>query len=351
MKTRKILVCGLIAVMFALAFMGCGEEEKKKYTVTFDSNNGSTVDPQTVNKGDRAEKPVDPTRTTLMAGLWDKTPPTASYTFIEWQKDGAAYDFNTPVTANITLIAQWTIATAPSEKPLDYADYIKNSTTFNPIEEAIRYISGSSYEGDSTAFILVLEEDVDNVDFFGVGISYHNENDRTLTITSAGTSERVIRNPVFYVTKGTLVIDGNITLRGKNNKDNDKSVVSVLGGGNLELKGNAKITGNTSSSSAVVLMGGSNAAGEVSLAKMTMSDNAKISGNTGGGVNIGGEFTMNGGEISGNVGGGVKVGYGGKFIVASEAVKANIKGNKSGSQVELMDGGTFTVGGVAADGF
>jgi hypothetical protein len=344
MKTRKILACGLIAVMFALAFMGCGEEEKKKYTVTFDSNNGSTVDPQTVNKGDRAEKPVDPTRTTLMAGLWDKTPSTASYTFIEWQKDGAAYDFNTPVTANITLIAQWTIATAPSEKPLSGDTYnLKN------IDDSIRYIS--SYDGDSTAFILVLEEDVDNADNGGVGISYHNEKDRTLTITSAGTSERVIRNPVFYVTKGTLVIDGNITLRGKNNKDNDKSVVSVLGGGNLELKGNAKITGNTSSSSAVVLMGGSNAAGEVSLPKMTMSDNAKISGNTGGGVNIGGEFTMNGGEISGNVGGGVKVGYGGKFIVASEAVKANIKGNKSGSQVELMDGGTFTVGGVAADGF
>ena len=64
------------------------------YTVTFDSNGGSKVEAAKVESGRTATKPTDPTR--------------EGYTFGEWQLDGKAYDFSTPVTGNVTLKATWT---------------------------------------------------------------------------------------------------------------------------------------------------------------------------------------------------------------------------------------------------
>lgn len=73
--------------------------EKKTYTVTFDTNmTVSTKDTVKVAYGDAAEAPEDPT--------------TIGYDFVGWytDKDGTtAYDFNTPVTGNITLYAKWHI--------------------------------------------------------------------------------------------------------------------------------------------------------------------------------------------------------------------------------------------------
>ena len=64
------------------------------YTVTFDSNGGNVVPAQPVKKGAKAVKPTDPTR--------------SGYTFNGWYLNGAEYNFNTPVTGNITLVANWT---------------------------------------------------------------------------------------------------------------------------------------------------------------------------------------------------------------------------------------------------
>ena len=64
-----------------------------KVTVSFDSNGGTAVAPQTINKGEKATRPANPT----MDG----------YTFVNWYLDGEVYDFNTPVTEDITLHAQW----------------------------------------------------------------------------------------------------------------------------------------------------------------------------------------------------------------------------------------------------
>ena len=67
-----------------------------KYTVTFDSNGGTAVPSQTVKSGEKATKPTDPTR--------------SGYTFNGWydKELKTAYDFNTRVTADITLYAKWT---------------------------------------------------------------------------------------------------------------------------------------------------------------------------------------------------------------------------------------------------
>ena len=66
----------------------------EKFKVNFNSNGGSSVSSQTVEKGKKATKPNNPTR--------------SGYNFVSWQLDGNNYDFNSPVTSNITLVAQWT---------------------------------------------------------------------------------------------------------------------------------------------------------------------------------------------------------------------------------------------------
>ena len=69
----------------------------KDYTVTYESNGGSTVPSQTVKYNETANKPVDPTK--------------SGCTFAGWyteEKLTNEYDFATPVTGNITLYAKWT---------------------------------------------------------------------------------------------------------------------------------------------------------------------------------------------------------------------------------------------------
>ena len=72
-----------------------------KYTVTFNSYGGTPVPPaQEVEYGHTATKPADPT--------------LKGYTFAFWylgedEQNATAYDFDTPVTENITLTAKWNI--------------------------------------------------------------------------------------------------------------------------------------------------------------------------------------------------------------------------------------------------
>ena len=67
----------------------------KTWTVTFDSVGGSDVARQTVDDGGKATEPVPPTRDDY------------HYQFIGWLRDGKAYDFTTPVKADVTLTASW----------------------------------------------------------------------------------------------------------------------------------------------------------------------------------------------------------------------------------------------------
>ncbi len=71
--------------------------EAKKYTVKFDSNGGSKVSSKEVTSGSKVSKPSNPTRT--------------GYKFSGWTLNNKAYDFNSKVTSNITLVAKWTSKT------------------------------------------------------------------------------------------------------------------------------------------------------------------------------------------------------------------------------------------------
>lgn len=63
------------------------------HTVTFDTNGGTAIAPQTVDDKGKAKEPTAPTRD--------------SWTFAGWYLNGVKYDFTTPVTQDITLKAGW----------------------------------------------------------------------------------------------------------------------------------------------------------------------------------------------------------------------------------------------------
>ena len=77
------------------------ENTPATYTVTFDSDGGSAVEAQTVTAGGTATKPADPTK--------------EGFTFGGWWKDDAEFDFNSPISSDITLTAKWTAQEAPAE--------------------------------------------------------------------------------------------------------------------------------------------------------------------------------------------------------------------------------------------
>ncbi|MDX9808129.1 MAG: InlB B-repeat-containing protein [Acholeplasma sp.] len=66
------------------------------YTVTFDTQGGTTVNPSQVEANQKVSTPTNPTR--------------VGHTFVAWHVDnlnGAVFDFNTPITQDITLYAEW----------------------------------------------------------------------------------------------------------------------------------------------------------------------------------------------------------------------------------------------------
>jgi uncharacterized repeat protein (TIGR02543 family) len=77
------------------------------YSVTFNANgHGSVPSAQTVQSGNKATKPTDPT--------------ASGYTFCGWYTDSACtttYSFDTAVTSDITLYAKWTAVSTTTPDP------------------------------------------------------------------------------------------------------------------------------------------------------------------------------------------------------------------------------------------
>lgn len=82
-------------------------ETTNKYTVTYNSNGGTEVKPETVTYGNKATKPADPTKN--------------GYTFAGWYTEEQltnTYDFDTPVIKDITLYAKWEAIYVPYYPPV-----------------------------------------------------------------------------------------------------------------------------------------------------------------------------------------------------------------------------------------
>lgn len=71
----------------------CGK--KQPFTVTFDSSGGTNIESQLVESGQCVKEPSNPIK--------------EGFTFVEWQFNGKAYKFDTPVEMDITLTACYEI--------------------------------------------------------------------------------------------------------------------------------------------------------------------------------------------------------------------------------------------------
>lgn len=69
------------------------EEQKQELKVTFDSNGGTSIEPQMVKKGEKVKRPKDPTK--------------ESTQFIGWFMDGVLFNFDTVIEKDIVLKAKW----------------------------------------------------------------------------------------------------------------------------------------------------------------------------------------------------------------------------------------------------
>ena len=91
----------LVSLILLMVFPSCKvdsdedtkPEPKAKYTVSFDSNGGTAVESQTVESGSKATKPKDPTK--------------VGYSLSSWRNENSAFDFSTPITKNLNLVAVW----------------------------------------------------------------------------------------------------------------------------------------------------------------------------------------------------------------------------------------------------
>jgi hypothetical protein len=170
----------------------------------------------------------------------------------------------------------------------------------------------------------------------GIGprsLAYNDKDDIFITLKGTG-AERTIslsaNGSMFTVGSGvTLVLENNITLKGRN--ENNAPLIVVNSGGELVMNEGSSIKDNMNSEDVERILGGG----------VTLSRDAI--------------FTMNGGEITNNTavgsGGGVFI-FGNTFAVLNETVKMGINGNVADQvQKGTMMGITFTVGGEPADSF
>ncbi len=76
--------------------VGSDTPEKITYTVTFDTDGGTTIESKKIEEGQKVSKPANPTKD--------------GYKFDKWLLNGEEFNFETPINSNITLTASYVIA-------------------------------------------------------------------------------------------------------------------------------------------------------------------------------------------------------------------------------------------------
>ena len=249
---KKINLVLFYVFLLGLVFLtGCATTPDSAYTVTFDSQGGSTVNSQIMEYGQMVSEPAEPTR--------------ESYVFEGWYQESACinlWDFATDtVTSNLTLYAKWTsllvryvsiIGDDSNDGSMDHP--------WKSIQYALAYTpdGGTVYVADGIykEFLIFPSDRV---------IVLKSENGATFTTIDAGNSHRVIE--MDSCPDGTVLDDFTIT--GGNNFEK--------GGGISVFNCSPTISNNTITGNQVKNFGG----GAIYLfySSATISNNT-ISGNT-----------------------------------------------------------------------
>jgi uncharacterized repeat protein (TIGR02543 family) len=377
--TAAALALFTLSVLETLAFTGCAQEQGPvNYTVTFHTNGGGEILPQTVQSGGKASPPspaptlegytldgwytstdyttnwnFDTDNVTTNLDLYAKwtqstyivtfntgdsgssvteqrvahgsaatrpaTKPTRTgYDFDDWfaANAEAPYGFNSPVTANITLYAKW--------KPLSLAVLLADMAGDAAANTVKTYTLPSGNETYNTGITLTTANCPVSVSIDGGG--------RVI----AGTANR------FTIESGVTITLKNITFK--------NIPFTVAAGGSLVLDNGAVVTENAGTG---ITMNGESTAAKGTL---EMRDGSSVTKNSDSGVKLKGTgvFTMSGGEISGNSGaaaddgGGVSIwGTGAAFTMNAGTISGNTA--QRGGGVLSIDG-VFTMNGGEISG-
>ncbi len=94
-KGAKGIIIAILLVIIVAAILFCLNKFNKdeKYTIKFDTNGGTNISEQIVNKDSKIKKP--------------NMPKKDGYNFLGWFVGNKEYDFNSTVTSDITLEAKW----------------------------------------------------------------------------------------------------------------------------------------------------------------------------------------------------------------------------------------------------
>jgi uncharacterized repeat protein (TIGR02543 family) len=278
-----------------------------KYTVTFymDSVFNSAVD---VAHGNKASMPTD---------IASK----ANYDFDGWYTATdytTKWNFNSPVTADITLYARWLLASFS----VAIAEMAKDMS-----KTEAAYTIGAGTEAYVSTLVLTAENRPAQITIDGSGrVITGSTNSITvgagITLTLKNITFKTL--PFSVAAGGTLVLGGEGVAAGSAVVQGNTGTGITVNGGTLEMNTGALVTANSSSGVLVQANG-----------VFTMSG-GEISGNIwpnggmyyyGGGVQINaGIFNMSGGEISSNyadLGGGVSIWDAGKFNMSGGVIKNN----------------------------
>ena len=133
-------------------------KEVQVYSIAFNSDGGSQVDSQLVVKDGKATQPAAPQKT--------------GYTFGEWMNEQTAWEFDDPVTGDLTLTAKWTLNT-----PTATLEANKTSATYG---DPITLTAKTNYvKGDDVTVSYAWYKD---------GTLLNGETGDTLTLTNVADS-------------------------------------------------------------------------------------------------------------------------------------------------------------------
>lgn len=128
------------------------------YTVTFNSNGGTSVATQTIKANGVAKRPTNPTK--------------EGYVFVEWRLNNKTYDFNSKVTKDITLSAIW-----QESQPSSSSSAIINVTSVVLSKSSLNLTEGASQRLTAT---------VNPINATNKDVTWRSSNVQVATVDSSG---------------------------------------------------------------------------------------------------------------------------------------------------------------------
>lgn len=312
--------------------------EAKHWEITWELNGGSWPSEgdnhvNKIEKGNKLSEPAAPTKD--------------GNSFEGWYKETALTNkitFPTDVSNDLTLYAKWAsndpstrgegLYIGDSMTPIDLSSITKGD---NIIRQALMYIYN---QGAPNNYILILENDIQMTQMEHDSWFTLNKKDAVLTVIGKGRNITLTgpdKSVIFGVSKGTLILEKNLTLKGKCTAVNawgEGGTAIIREGCSIQVCGHGAAI-DISDKSIVIMEGG------------TITGNVSPSMNGGGvSVKLNAFFTMKGGSISGNYagnGGGVSVSNNGTFTMEGGWIGDNhaLKKGDSALGVEITSGSGY----------